>query len=166
MTAIAPGVKVERPAYSGKAVESISVSGDAVITIRPNAIESAESGGSADISTVDSGENLRIAIIEAIAKAGERLDVSEADIIISGGRGLGDRSNFEKLESVADSLGAAVGASRAVVDEWGTSAQHASWANGKNRNSIPLHRSWNIRCDSASSWNAIKQIHSRHKQRP
>ena len=119
VTAIAPGVKVERPAYSGKAVESISVSGDAVITIRPNAIESAESGGSAGISTVDSGENLRIAIIEAIAKAGERLDVSEADIIISGGRGLGDRSNFEKLESVADSLGAAVGASRAVVDEWG-----------------------------------------------
>ena len=95
------------------------MSGDAVITIRPNAIESAESGGSAGISTVDSGENLRIAIIEAIAKAGERLDVSEADIIISGGRGLGDRSNFEKLESVADSLGAAVGASRAVVDEWG-----------------------------------------------
>ena len=57
VTAIAPGVKVERPAYSGKAVESISVSGDAVITIRPNAIESAESGGSAGISTVDSGEN-------------------------------------------------------------------------------------------------------------
>ena len=95
------------------------MSGDAVITIRPNAIESAESGGSADVSTVDSGENLKIAILEAIAKAGERLDVSEADIIISGGRGLGDRSNFEKLESVADSLGAAVGASRAVVDEWG-----------------------------------------------
>jgi electron transfer flavoprotein alpha subunit len=95
------------------------VSGDAVITIRPNAIESAESGGSADVSTVDSGENLKIAILEAIAKAGERLDVSEADIIISGGRGLGDQSNFEKLESVADSLGAAVGASRAVVDEWG-----------------------------------------------
>jgi electron transfer flavoprotein alpha subunit len=62
---------------------------------------------------------LKIAILEAIAKAGERLDVSEADIIISGGRGLGDQSNFEKLESVADSLGAAVGASRAVVDEWG-----------------------------------------------
>ena len=95
------------------------MSGDAVITIRPNAIESAESGGSADVSTVDSGENLKIAILEAIAKAGERLDVSEADIIISGGRGLGDQSNFEKLESVADSLGAAVGASRAVVDEWG-----------------------------------------------
>ena len=119
VTSIAPGIKLERPAYSGKAVESISVSGDAVITIRPNAIESAESGGSADVSTVDSGEDLRIAILEAVAKAGERLDVSEADIIISGGRGLGDPSNFEKLESVADSLGAAVGASRAVVDEWG-----------------------------------------------
>ena len=56
---------------------------------------------------------------EAIAKASERLDVADADIIISGGRGMGSIENFSHLESIADQLGAAVGASRAVVDEWG-----------------------------------------------
>jgi electron transfer flavoprotein alpha subunit len=54
-----------------------------------------------------------------MAKASERLDVSEADIIISGGRGMGSKDNFSYLEEIADALGAAVGASRAVVDEWG-----------------------------------------------
>ena len=62
---------------------------------------------------------MRVAIIEAINKASERLDVTEADVIISGGRGMGSVDNFSHLESIADSLGAAVGASRAVVDEWG-----------------------------------------------
>ena len=62
---------------------------------------------------------MRVAIIEAINKASERLDVTEADVIISGGRGMGSIDNFSHLESIADSLGAAVGASRAVVDEWG-----------------------------------------------
>ena len=62
---------------------------------------------------------MRLSIIEAINKASERLDVTEADIIISGGRGMGSIDNFSHLELIADSVGAAVGASRAVVDEWG-----------------------------------------------
>ena len=116
---VAEGVKVERPVFSGKAIEKVAVSGAAVVTVRPNSLEPAGMGGSAPISTIDSGEDLRLAVKEAIAKASEKIDVSEADIIISGGRGLGDISNFEKLEEVAGTLGAAVGASRAVVDEWG-----------------------------------------------
>ena len=58
---------------------------------------------------------------EAIAKASARLDVAEADIVISGGRGMGSIDNWASLEEVADQIGAAVGASRAVVDEWGLS---------------------------------------------
>ena len=53
-----------------------------------------------------------------MAKAGERLDVSEADIVISGGRGMGEPANFAHLNEVADVIGAAVGASRAAVDSW------------------------------------------------
>ena len=60
----------------------------------------------------------RFAAKEAIAKASERLDVAEADIIISGGRGMGDPANFSQLNEVADIIGAAVGASRAAVDTW------------------------------------------------
>ena len=119
VTSVAEGVKVERPVFSGKAIEKVAVSGAAVVTVRPNSLEPAGMGGSAPVSTIDSGEDLRLAVKEAIAKASEKIDVSDADIIISGGRGLGDISNFEKLEEVAGTLGAAVGASRAVVDEWG-----------------------------------------------
>lgn len=119
VTSISPGIKLERPVYSGKAIENLITSENCVITIRPNSIEAAEMGGSAEITNQDSTESIRLAVLEAIAKASEKIDVSEADIIISGGRGLGDASNFEKLEEVASTLGAAVGASRAVVDEWG-----------------------------------------------
>ena len=119
ITSISEGINVERPVFSGKAIEKVAISSPAVITIRPNSMDSAGNGGSAPVSTIDSGEDLRMAVEEAITKASEKIDVSEADIIISGGRGLGDISNFEKLEEVASTLGAAVGASRAVVDEWG-----------------------------------------------
>ena len=119
VTAISPGIVVNRPIYSGKATETLKIEGEAVITLRPNAFENAEVGNEAPISIVDQTSDLRVAIIEAINKASERLDVTEADVIISGGRGMGSIDNFSHLESIADSLGAAVGASRAVVDEWG-----------------------------------------------
>ena len=67
---------------------------------------------------VNTSSNLRASLKEMVAKASERLDVSEADIIISGGRGMGSPSNFDKLYGIADKLGAAVGASRAAVDTW------------------------------------------------
>ena len=119
IVSITEGIKVERPIYSGKAVETVTISGDAVITLRPNAFEAAEKGGDATISTVNQSADIKISIQEAINKASERLDVTEADIIISGGRGMGAIENFSQLEDIADIVGAAVGASRAVVDEWG-----------------------------------------------
>ena len=92
---------------------------DSVITLRTNAFEAVGSGGSAAVNVVDQSADVSVAVKEAISKASERLDVSEADIIISGGRGIGEKENFSHLEEVADLIGAAVGASRAVVDEWG-----------------------------------------------
>ena len=118
-TGLASGITITRPIYSGKAVETSTVSGDCVITLRANAFDAAGSGGSASVNVVDQSADVSIAIKEAISKASERLDVSEADIIISGGRGIGQKENFSHLEEVADLIGAAVGASRAVVDEWG-----------------------------------------------
>jgi electron transfer flavoprotein alpha subunit len=118
-TELADGITITRPIYSGKAVETSTVSGDCVITLRPNAFDAAEGGASAPVNVVDQSADVAIAVMEAIAKASERLDVAEADIIISGGRGIGSIENFRHLEEVADIIGAAVGASRAVVDEWG-----------------------------------------------
>ena len=118
-TGLADGITITRPIYSGKAVEISTVAGDCVITLRPNAFDAAEGGASAPVNVVDQSADVTIAVMGAIAKASERLDVVEADIIISGGRGIGSIENFRHLEEVADIIGAAVGASRAVVDEWG-----------------------------------------------
>ena len=77
-----------------------------------------EGGGNAEISTVNVSQEVSVAVKEDLAKAGERLDVAEANIVISGGRGMGDPSNFSHLYDVAEEIGAAVGASRAAVDTW------------------------------------------------
>ena len=113
------GITVTRPAYSGKAIETLTITGEAVITLRPNAFEAANLGNDAPINIVNQSADIKISIPEAINQASERLDVTEADIIISGGRGMGSIDNFSHLEKIADIVGAAVGASRAVVDEWG-----------------------------------------------
>lgn len=106
------------PIYSGKAMQTVSLNGDAVISIRQNVFDSAPQGGSPEVSVMDASGNVTTAVKELISRASERLDVSEANIIISGGRGMGSPENFSHLEKIADTLGAAVGASRAAVDTW------------------------------------------------
>jgi electron transfer flavoprotein alpha subunit len=118
VTALSPGLNVTHPIYSGKAMQDLSVSGDCVLTLRSNTFPPAGDGGSADTATVQQSGDVRIAVQEAIAKASERIDVADADIIISGGRGMGDPANFSHLNAIADQIGAAVGASRAAVDTW------------------------------------------------
>ena len=118
ITGIEPGYKVTRSVYSGKAVETSSLTTPCVVTLRQNAFEGASGGGSAEVVVVDNSTEVSVAVKEAIAKAGERMDVSDAEIVISGGRGMGEPSNFSHLNEVADVIGAAVGASRAAVDSW------------------------------------------------
>ena len=118
-TGLGDGFSVTRPIYSGKAIEQNTISPPCSITLRPNSFDAADGGGSAEISTVNQSSDVSVAVKQALAKAGERLDVSEADIVISGGRGMGDPSNFSQLYEIADLVGAAVGASRAAVDTWG-----------------------------------------------
>ena len=118
ITGIEPGYKVTRSVYSGKAVETSSLTAPCVVTLRHNAFEGASGGGSAEVVVVDNSTEVSVAVKEAIAKAGERMDVSDAEIVISGGRGMGEPSNFSHLNEVADVIGAAVGASRAAVDSW------------------------------------------------
>ena len=107
------------PVYSGKAMQTVSVSGNTVVSIRQNVFDASPDGGSAEVSVIDASGNVATAVKELISRASERLDVSEANIIISGGRGMGSPDNFSHLEQIADTLGAAVGASRAAVDTWG-----------------------------------------------
>ena len=112
------GGNLTSPIYSGKAMQTVRLSGDAVVTVRPNVFDSSGSGGSGDVSVVDTTGNVSTAVQEFMARASSRLDVAEANIIVSGGRGMGSPANFSHLEAIADTLGAAVGASRAAVDTW------------------------------------------------
>ena len=118
ITSLNDGISVTRSIFSGKAIEEVRVSLPCVLSVRANTFQPADGGGSAEISTVNVSQEVSVAVKEALAKAGERLDVAEADIVISGGRGMGDPSNFSHLYEVAEEIGAAVGASRAAVDTW------------------------------------------------
>ena len=109
--------KLTSPVYSGKANQTVSVSGEAAISIRSNIFQGANPV-TMTCNVVDKTGQVSVAIKEMLNRANERLDVSEANIIISGGRGMGNPSNFSHLEDIADVLGAAVGASRAAVDTW------------------------------------------------
>jgi len=118
VTRLADGFSVSRSIFSGKAIEEVSIFAPCAISLRANSFEASGGGGDAEIASVNVSQDVSIAVKQALAKASERIDVSEADIIISGGRGMGEPSNFSYLNEVADVLGAAVGASRAAVDTW------------------------------------------------
>ena len=116
--ALSEDLLATRQIYSGKAEETVRFSTPCAISLRSNSFESSDAGGAADITTVDVSQEISVAVKQALAKAGETIDVSEADIVISGGRGMGSPGNFSHLYEVGEILGAAVGASRAAVDTW------------------------------------------------
>ena len=109
----------QRPIYAGNALSTVK-SNDKIkiITVRTTAFESCpDTGGSAEIKSVNGiGETDKSKFIKSELSSSERPELTSAKIVISGGRGMQDGSNFEMLEKVADKLGAAVGASRAAVD--------------------------------------------------
>jgi electron transfer flavoprotein alpha subunit len=108
----------ERPIYAGNAIETLQApAGKKVITVRTTAFAAAAEGGSAAIEKVAPTADPGISKFasEALSKS-ERPELTSAKIVISGGRGLGSKENFKLLDSIADKLHAAVGASRAAVD--------------------------------------------------
>ncbi|MDP6199580.1 MAG: electron transfer flavoprotein subunit alpha/FixB family protein [Candidatus Poseidonia sp.] len=111
------GNNITSPVFSGKAMQTVSINGPAVISVRSNVFAPA-SGGAGEATIVDATGDVATSVQEFMARASERLDVAEANIVISGGRGMGSPDNFVHLEAIADTIGAAVGASRAAVDTW------------------------------------------------
>ena len=109
----------ERPIYAGNCIATVKSSDPIkVITVRATGFDDCEvEGGSATKEIVDLDSNLGISsfVSEELAES-DRPELTSADIVISGGRGMQNGENFSLLEGIADKLGAAIGASRAAVD--------------------------------------------------
>ena len=108
----------KRPIYAGNAIATVQ-SSDAtkVLTVRSTGFDAAELGGSAEVVSIDATPvNGTTLVTGRELTVSARPDLGAADIVVSGGRGVGSAENFKIIESLADKLGAAVGASRAAVD--------------------------------------------------
>ena len=112
----------KRPIYAGKAFADVVLTSKPVLaTIRPNTFPVAEADASRTSEVVNEAaeidaDDLRAIVKEVVLAASERPELIEANIIISGGRGMKGPENYVILEELADVIGAAVGASRAAVD--------------------------------------------------
>jgi electron transfer flavoprotein alpha subunit len=112
-----------RPMYAGKVIAEVGFSNDTpqMASIRPNIFPAVVLSNSRKAEVIQlkpniSAVDIKTTVVETIKTAGEKLDLTEADFIVSGGRGMKGPENFKILEELADVLGATVGASRAAVD--------------------------------------------------
>jgi len=110
-----------RPVYAGKAFATVDFdSAIQVATTRPNVFAVAQCPKAGAVENVPAATGFKAIVKEILAKSGAKVDLTEADIIISGGRGMKEGANFKILEELAEALGGVVGASRAAVDAgWG-----------------------------------------------
>ena len=106
-----------RPMFGGKIVADVEIDGALqIVAIRPNVMDIAEvaKDSAIDKAAVEVGE-VKTTVTEKVMDTGDKIELTEADIIVSGGRGTG--GDYAAIEALAAELGAAVGASRSAVDE-------------------------------------------------
>ena len=120
VTGGADGVGVTHSVFGGAYVaQAKSATEHPVITVRPGAFEVEDAAGAGAEETVEvpaaSGRSATVQTREPIV-GGDRPELTEASVVVSGGRGVGSAEDFSVVEGLADALGAAVGASRAAVD--------------------------------------------------
>jgi len=118
-------LKVKRKAFSSKAIEMTTVNTEtAILSIAPNSFKLTETGGNCTIE-VDSTTNKGVITIEGQETASGKISISEAEIVVSAGRGLKGPENWGMIEELAELLGAATACSKPVADiGWRPHAEH------------------------------------------
>lgn len=110
----------KRPIYAGNAIATVKAPADKTIiaTVRVASYRVVNDDGAATVEAATTNAQLptHTRYVELKSETGDRPDLQIANVVVSGGRGVGSKENFELLYSLADSIGAGVGASRAAVD--------------------------------------------------
>ncbi|HEX4405127.1 MAG TPA: FAD-binding protein, partial [Polyangia bacterium] len=119
VTGVLGGKELKRPAYAGNAIEIVEVSGDVLVaSVRQTAFAPAAAGAAGAVETI------AVAAVDALGAEhlgvrgtkSARPDLSDAKVVVSGGRGMREGANFKILEELTDLMGGALGASRAAAD--------------------------------------------------
>lgn len=110
--------EILKPVYSGKALVRLKSKSDiAIVSIRSNAFTIEESAGEGKVEAISlDATETRAKMVNFEAVETKRISLTEADIVVTGGRGIKEAENYKLIEDMADLLGAATGATRAVVD--------------------------------------------------
>ncbi|HUP45026.1 MAG TPA: electron transfer flavoprotein subunit alpha/FixB family protein [Thermoanaerobaculia bacterium] len=126
-------LRARRPVYSGKAFATVDVTATpAIATCRPNAFPADEAAADPQVVTLPAPAlEPKAKVVETRTPETGELMISEADIIVSGGRGLKEASNFSYIRDLAHAIGGAVGASRATVDAGWIDHQHQVGQTGR-----------------------------------
>ncbi|OCA97742.1 electron transfer flavoprotein subunit alpha/FixB family protein [Clostridium beijerinckii] len=123
-----------RPAYGGTILEHIEVEGTAVVTVRNGSFPKSEATSNADVTEKKieiPADAIKAKIINTVKEISESVNLEEAEVIVSGGRGMGSAENFKLVEELARVLGGVVGATRPAIEDGWISRAHQVGQSGK-----------------------------------
>lgn len=123
-----------RPAYGGTILEHIVVDGTAVVTVRNGSFPKPEAGFKAEVTEKIievQADVVKAKIIDRVKEISESVNLEEAEVIVSGGRGLGSEENFKLVEELARVLGGVVGATRPAIENGWIPRTHQVGQSGK-----------------------------------
>lgn len=123
-----------RPAYGGTILEHIEVEGTAVVTVRNGSFpkpEAASNAGVTEKKVEIPADAVKAKIVDTVKEISESVNLEEAQVIVSGGRGMGNAENFKLVEELARVLGGVVGATRPAIEDGWISRAHQVGQSGK-----------------------------------